>query len=230
MRVAVIQSNYLPWKGYFDIIHDVDTFIFYDDLQYTKNDWRNRNLIKTASGPQWLTIPVGSRAGRLICEVNLPDPSWQRVHWERLRQSYQRAPHFKRYATLLEDIYLGRRWDNLSVLNQYLIQLIATDLLGIRSSFMDSRQLAPEGRKLDRLIDLLKKAGATHYVSGPSARDYIDPVQFEQARIALEFKDYRGYPSYDQIHPPFSHQVSVLDLLFHQGPDAPWYIWGWRGN
>src|SRR5690349_15770355 len=112
MRVAVIQSNYIPWKGYFDIIHDVDVFIFYDDLQYTKNDWRNRNQIKSSYGLQWLTIPVGQRSDRLICDVQIADSGWQKKHWEKLRHSYARAPFFSRYAPFLEDIYLDAHWDN----------------------------------------------------------------------------------------------------------------------
>ena len=230
MRVAAIQSSYIPWKGYFDIIHDVDTFIFYDDLQYTKRDWRSRNRIKSASGPQWLTIPVGGRTDRLICDVAIEDPDWQKNHWGRLKQSYGRTPHFPRYAPLFEEIYLGQQWGNLSLLNQQLIQRIARDCLGIRTCFADSRQFVAEGRKLDRLIDLLKKAGASHYISGPSARAYIDPLQFEAAGIALEFKEYGNYPEYGQLYPPFTHEVTVLDLLFHEGANAPWYIWGWRGN
>ena len=230
MRVAVIQSNYIPWKGYFDIIHDVDVFIFYDDLQYTKNDWRNRNQIKSSHGLQWLTIPVGQRSDRLICDVQIADSGWQKKHWEKLRHSYARAPFFSRYAPFLEDIYLDAHWDNLSVLNQSLITRIAGECLGIPTRFRDSREFSPEGRKLDRLVDLLRKAGATHYISGPSARAYIEPEQFERAGIGLEFKDYGSYPEYEQLHPPFTHAVSVLDLLFHAGPEAPWYIWGWRGN
>src|SRR5579864_7157911 len=108
MRAAVLQSNYIPWKGYFDIIHDVDVFVFYDDVQYTKNDWRNRNRIKTAGGVQWLTVPTGSDINRRICDVSLPDPNWTRKHWRTLHQAYSHAPHFHRYESFLSEIYLER--------------------------------------------------------------------------------------------------------------------------
>src|SRR5574337_559225 len=228
MKVAVIQSNYVPWKGYFDIIHEVDVFVFHDDLQYTKNDWRNRNKIKSTVGPIWFTIPVGTSEHRLICDVEIRDPSWQRKHWNLLRANYANAPHFATYREFLADIYLARKWDKLSVLNQHLIKTISREILGIRTEFRDSRELGPEGAKLERLIDMLKKAGATSYLSGPAAKDYILPERFAAAGIELRWQDYSGYPEYPQQFPPFAHSVSILDLLLNVGADAPWYIWGWR--
>lgn len=227
-RVAVIQSNYLPWKGYFDIIHDVDEFIFYDDVQFTKNDWRTRNRIKTPQGVQWLSVPAGPGSDRLVCEVTLTDPRWQKKHWQSLRQNYSRAPHFDSCRAFLEHCYLGTTWTSLSDLNQYLIRHIATELLGITTTFGDSRRHAPQGQKLDRLLDLLIKAGATSYVSGPNARDYIDPARFAAAGIELRYKDYSDYPVHPQLYPPFEHAVSIVDLLCNTGPDAPEYIWGHR--
>lgn len=227
-RVAVLQSSYIPWKGYFDIIHDVDLFVFHDDLQYTKGDWRNRNRIKTPRGAEWLTIPVGTREDRLICEVEIRDRSWAAKHWRRIAQSYDRAPHFETYRPWFEEVYLGRAWESLSELNQHLIRGISRDLLGLRTEFADSRDLRPEGRKLDRLLDLIQKAGAGLYVSGPAARSYIDPARFEEIGVQLVWKDYSGYPEYPQAFPPFVHEVTVLDLLFHVGTEAPAHIWGWR--
>jgi hypothetical protein len=226
--VAVLQSNYIPWKGYFDIIHDVDEFIFYDDVQYTKGDWRNRNLIKTPKGTEWLTVPVGTNLDRLICEVAIEVPSWQARHWGIVQQHYSRAPHFSRYRSFFQEVYAASKWANLSVMNQHLITRISRELLGVRTEFRDSREYQPTGQKLERLFDLLQKAQATTYVSGPSAKDYIDPLRFEEAGIGLVWKDYSGYPEYPQFFGPFTHQVSILDLLFQVGPVAPEYIWGWR--
>lgn len=228
-KVVVLQSNYVPWKGYFDLINDADLFVFYDDLQYTKNDWRNRNKIKTEQGLQWLTIPVGTDSERLICDVQLLDPRWQRKHWEAIRQHYGKCRGFTQYRAFFEEVYIGRVWENLSQLNQYLIKYISHHILGVTTVFTDSRQYPIEGRKLDRLLNLVSKAGATHYISGPSARNYIEPDRFRQLGVELIWKDYSGYPEYEQKHPPFEHGVSILDLLFHVGSDAPWYIWGWRG-
>ena len=225
-RVAVLQSNYIPWKGYFDIIHDVDEFIFYDDVQYTKNDWRNRNRIKTPSGPQWLTIPVGQRLNRLVTEVALPENDWARDHWKRLAAAYAAAPYFEPLRPVLENIWLGMTWRTLSDLNQHLIRTIAQGLLGLRTHFRDSREFVLHGRRQERLLELLELAEADVYVSGPAARSYIDPDRFAAAGIELRWKDYSRYPEYPQMYPPFLHEVTVLDLLFHTGDDAPRFIWG----
>lgn len=228
MRVATIQSNYIPWKGYFDIIRDVDTFVFLDDVQFTVRDWRSRNRIKTKDGLKWLTVPVGSDTRRLIHEVAIPHGDWQAEHWGVIRQSYGKAPFFSHYRELFEEFYLGERWTSLSAMNQHLTRRIARECLGITTTFRDSREFEAQGRKLDRLVDLIRKAGATSYLSGPSARDYIDDARFEAEGIALEYMDYSGYPEYPQLYPPFEHAVSVLDVLFNVGPDAPYYLWGWR--
>lgn len=228
LRVAVLQSNYLPWKGYFDIVHDVDLFVFYDDVQFTKRDWRNRNKVKTSQGTAWLTVPVAYSDRRNIDEVRIPDPTWQRKHWQTLLQTYGKAPHFARYRAYFESVYLGQRWESLSELNQSLIRHIATEFLGCSTRFARSSDFGSEGARQDRLLDLLQRTGATWYLSGPAAQSYIEPERFEQAGIELAWKDYRGYPEYPQRFPPFEHGVTVLDLLFQCGPDAPQYIWGWR--
>ena len=227
-RVAAIQSSYIPWKGYFDIIHDVDLFLFYDDVQYTTRDWRTRNRIKTAARPAWLTIPVGADRNRLVCEVAINDDRWAEKHWKTIRHAYARAPFFAHYEEFFRERYMGTRWDNLSAFNQAMTVGIARNLLGITTAFRDSREFRSEGRRLDKLLDLLEKASATTYVTGPSAASYIDAERFREAGIDLIYKDYSGYPEYPQFHPPFEHGVSVIDLLFHTGPRAPEYIWGWR--
>ena len=227
-KVGVIQSNYIPWKGYFDIIHDVSLFIFYDDVQYTKNDWRNRNRVKTAQGLSWLTIPVGPREDRLICEVEIDNGSWNRKHWETIKQSYSKARYFKKFQGFFEYVYLEAKWTSLSELNQFLTRTISREFLGIQSEFRDSREFHAQGDKLDRLIDLLQKVGATLYVSGPTAKGYIDESRFRDAGIELVYKDYSGYPEYPQPFPPFEHAVSIVDVLINCGPDVPYYLWGWR--
>jgi hypothetical protein len=227
---AVLQSNYIPWKGYFDIIHDVDLFVFYDCVQFTPRDWRTRNKIKTAAGLPWLTIPVGADRSRPIHEVAIPAPDWQKRHWESLKQNYGKCPHYSRYRPWFEHVYLGTTWTSLSELNQSTIRHIAREFLGITTTFADSREYAAQGHKLERLIDLVRKTGATSYLSGPAARDYIVPESFAEQGVELLWKDYAGYPEYPQRFPPFEHGVTILDLLFNTGPDAPWYIWGWRSN
>ena len=227
-RVAINQSNYIPWKGYFDLIHDAALFVFYDDVQFTKNDWRNRNKLKTLSGSCWATIPVGSNLNRLIREVTPSGDLWQTKHWKTLNHLYGKAPYFKKYKNFLEHFYLDCKWENLSQINQYLIKHISQEYLGIKTRFLSSSELSKEGRRQERLLEMLSAAGAKTYVSGPAAKAYIEPEAFQKAEIDLIWKDYSGYPEYHQFYPPFRHDVSILDLLFHTGPDAPYYIWGWR--
>lgn len=227
-RIAIIQSSYIPWKGYFDIIHDVDEFIFLDDVQFTTRDWRTRNRIKTAQGPLWLSVPAGANRDRKICEVVLNNHAWQTKHWETIRHAYAAAPFFDRYRVFLEDIYLRTTWHSLSEMNQEIVTRIARDLLGIKTRMTDSRGYSVGGRRTDKLANLVIAAGGSHYLSGPTARDYIDPGIFARNGIQLEYKDYRGYPEYPQLHPPFEHAVSILDVLFHTGPEAPAHIWGHR--
>ncbi|MCB1880900.1 MAG: WbqC family protein [Chromatiaceae bacterium] len=228
LRVAILQSNYIPWKGYFDIINDVDLFVFYDDVQYTKNDWRNRNKVKISTGTNWLTVPVGPSRDRLICDVRITDQRWQKKHWETLWHCYGKAPFFSVHAPFFKDFYLSQSWTSLSELNQYLIKHISRKVLASETKFIDSREFMAEGSKQNRLLNILRKAGATQYISGPAAKNYIEEEQFISAGIELIWKDYSNYPEYPQFHPPFEHGVTILDLLFHTGPDAPYYIWGWR--
>ena len=224
-KVAIVQSNYIPWKGYFDLINSVDEFILFDDVQYTRRDWRNRNLIKTPRGLEWLTVPVAVKGHyhQKICDTQVSEPDWGAGHWASLVHNYARAPHFERYRAAFEALY-HRPERSLSALNHSLISAIC-GILGIATRIswsMDYRPLK-EG-KTERLLDLCKRAGAAEYLSGPAARDYLDGAQFEAAGVRLRFFDYAGYPEYPQRFGKFEHGVTVLDLLFNTGPDAPRYM------
>jgi hypothetical protein len=227
-KVAVLQSNYIPWKGYFDIIHDVDLFIFHDDLQYTKGDWRNRNKIVTPEGLKWLTIPVGTSEDRQIVQVEIPENDWQKKHWLTIERSYSKAPYFSRFRDFFFDVYMNRRWKYLYELDRYLITEISKKYLGINTEFADSRDYATSGAKQEKLLSLLKSAGAEYYLSGPAAKDYIKEDDFASSGIQLAWKDYSGYTEYKQQSPVFEHGVSIIDLLFNTGDKAPFYIWGTR--
>lgn len=224
MTVGVIQSNYIPWRGYFDIIGSVDLFIFHDDLQYTKGDWRNRNRIKTENGARWLTIPCGTDEKRLIHEVTLRDSAWQKQHWNLIRNSYSKAQFFDLYKELFQGVYLGKRWTNLSDLNQHLIKVVSKDILGLQAEFEDSRAFGLVKRKGERVIELLKKVGANAYLSGPAAKDYLDEKAFVDSRISLQWMDYSGYKEYRQLYPPFDNNVSIIDLIFNEGPRATQFL------
>lgn len=228
-KVAVLQSDYLPWKGYFDIIHDADEFIFYDEVQFTKNDWRNRNKILTPQGEVWLTVPVGmNKIHRLILDVQMKDSSWQKKHFATLKMAYHKSPHFRKYEEFFQFVYLEKQWEYLYELNRFLIEHIAQDFLKIATKFSDSRNFPTHGVKHEKLLSLVKAAHADIYVSGPAAKDYIIAEDYTNAGIQIIWKDYSGYPEYSQRAEKFNHFVSILDLLFNVGADAPYYIWGWR--
>lgn len=230
MKVVINQSNYLPWKGYFDLIHDAEVVIFLDDVQFTKNDWRNRNRFNGPNGPFWVTIPVGPDHHRRVCDVPLPTGSWREKHWRSLQQSYGRTPHFPAVGEFMRSVYARTDWGSLSAFNQEVIKSIARDFLGLTTRFLDAADLGVRGRNEDRVLDLLKAVGATTYISGPAARAYLNESRFADAEIRLVWKDYAGYPTYAQPHPQFAHDVSVLELLCCTGPAAPHYIWGWRST
>ena len=223
-KVVVLQSNYLPWKGYFDLISKADLFIFYDDVQFTKNDWRNRNKIKTPRGAEWISIPCGTDLKQLINEVTITKHDWQHDHWNRISMNYSKAAYFNLYKAFFEDFYLNAKWTNLSQLNQHLIVFIAKNFLGITTEFENSLSYHPTGVRMERLLDVLRKAGATEYISGPSARSYIAEDAFLRENIKLTWMDYSHYPEYRQQFPPFVHDVSIIDLLFNEGPDAIHYL------
>jgi hypothetical protein len=222
--VAVLQSNYLPWKGYFDIIRRADTVVFYDDVQFTKNDWRNRNRIKTRDGLLWISVPVGASISRRICDVALDDARWQARHHRTLVQEYGKAPFFDLLRPVLDEALLERRWTNLSELNQWFIRTFCGRFLDLSPEWLDSRHFSLEGTGADRLLALLRALGARRYVSGPAARAYIEEARFAQQGVEIEWMDYSRYPEYPQFHPPFEHSVSVVDLISHVGPEAPRFI------
>ncbi len=227
-RVAIVQSNYIPWKGYFDLIGLVDDFIVYDEVQYTKNDWRNRNRIKTATGPVWLTIPVATSGcfGQSVRNTMVVDGRWSRRHWCAMVQAYARAPFFEQYAQPLAELY-QRLADQpmLSEINVTLMRTIA-GWLGIPTRFHWSHDVErhPDEDRNGRLVALCRAFGADEYLSGPAARDYIDEGAFRRAGISVSYMDYSGYPAYPQRGGDFVHQVSVLDLLFNTGGFAPRYM------
>jgi hypothetical protein len=224
-RVAILQSNYIPWKGYFDLIASVDEFIIYDDMQYTRRDWRNRNQIKTPQGLQWLTVPVKVKGRYLqtVRETEIDDGDWAASHWRLLEQNYRRAPHFQSIAEWLEPLYCEMRHTHLSELNRLFLEAICRHL-GIKTVIRNSWDYRLIEGKTERLADICLQAGGNVYISGPAAQDYIVPEIFQMAGIELEWFDYSGYAEYPQLWGDFAHGVSILDLLFNCGRDAARYM------
>ena len=228
MNVVILQPSYIPWRGYFDQIRRADLFIFYDDVQYDKRGWRNRNQIKTVHGKQWLTIPAYSRGAQTM---NIPinqirivwDEPWNESHLKAITHSYQKTPYFAQYRPLLETFY-QRRDEFLADFTIDFIIALTRELGNTHTHFLRSSELTDiHGHKTDRLIQILRAVGATHYISGPSASDYIETEKFDEAGITLEYMEY-NYPEYPQLYPPFDPYVSVIDLLLMTGPKAPSYI------
>ncbi len=227
MNVVILQPSYIPWRGYFDQIRRADLFIFYDDVQYDKHGWRNRNQIKTTQGKQWLTIPVhsgGATEGLLIKDAKIDwSKPWAKNHWKALTFAYAKAPYFRRYAPLLEPFY--QRKD--SLLADFTIDLtvaLAREIGISAPRFMRSSEIPGiSGEKTDRLIQILQAVNAQHYLSGPSARDYIEADKFTRAGITLEYIGY-NYPEYPQLYPPYDPYITILDLLFMAGEQALSFI------
>ncbi|MDY6880521.1 MAG: WbqC family protein [Thermodesulfobacteriota bacterium] len=225
-RIAAIQSNYIPWKGYFDLINMADEFILYDDVQYTKKDWRNRNRIKTPNGLIWLTIPVKvkGRFHQKIRETAVSDYRWNRRHWNSIVCNYSRAKHFVAFRDVFEELYLDCNERLLSHINYRFLKTICR-ILGIdtRISFVMDYNLTEKG-KTAKIIEMCKKAGAGEYIVGPAAKAYIEEDLFRQENIKLRYMDYNGYPKYNQLYPPFTHHVSIIDLILNEGSDASKYM------
>jgi hypothetical protein len=232
VNVVILQPSYIPWRGYFDQIRRADLFVFYDDVQYDKRGWRNRNQIKTPRGKQWLTIPVYSRGAQTqnipINQIRIAwDDPWNETHLKAIQQSYSKALCFDQYQPLLETFY-RRRDEFLSDFTVAFTVALTRELGNTHTRFIRSSEIAGiKGQKTDRLIQILQAVGASHYISGPSARGYIEEEKFEQAGITFEYMQYE-YPEYPQLYPPFDSYVSILDLLFMTGAEAPDYFF--KGN
>uniref|UniRef100_A6VTI4 WbqC-like family protein n=1 Tax=Marinomonas sp. (strain MWYL1) TaxID=400668 RepID=A6VTI4_MARMS len=220
-KIAILQSNYIPWKGYFDLINMVDEFVLYDDMQYTRRDWRNRNKIKTPQGLKWLTIPVEVKGKyfQKINETQISELDWAVKHWQTIKQFYSKTPYFKEYKDVFESFYLNTIETDLSKVNFNLIQIVS-DILDIKTKLRWSSEFDLVDGQSEKLLSICQQAGANTYLSGPAAKDYFDESLAEKMGIKVEWMDYSGYPEYQQLHQPFEHGVTILDLIFNEGPNA----------
>lgn len=223
-KIAILQSNYIPWKGVFDMMNKVDTFVFFEDVDFTKRDWRIRNKIKTPEGEIWLTIPVKKASrGTKIYEIQISqEENWQEKHYKTITQYYKKAKYFEEYKWLLDKIYLEKKWENLSEFNIFSNILIAKEL-GIKTEFINSKDLKTSGTKDDKLIEICEKLEGNYYLSGPAAKDYINNEKFKNKNINLAYIKYE-YPEYKQLYGEFNHYLSVFDVLFNCGKDVQDYI------
>lgn len=224
MKVGIIQSSYIPWRGYFDFIDDVDLFVFLDDVQYTRRDWRNRNKIKTPQGLLWLSVPVAF--SRNVSQINIEDveidysQKWVKKHINSIKHCYSKAKYYRRFASNFFE-QISKEYTTISSLNVAVCKWVL-EQLNINTKTRLSSEIYSVGSKTNKLIDILSSVKADTYLSGPSAKKYLDLSQFESAGIKLEFKTYR-YLDYPQLHGRFEPFVSILDLLFNCGAESRSY-------
>lgn len=220
-KILITQSNYIPWKGYFDAINLVDEVVLYDDVQFTRRDWRNRNMIKTSSGVNWLSIPVEVKGKffQKIRDTRINEQKWNEKHWKTLNVNYSKAPYFKELRDFVENLYVKATMPYLSEVNYWFLTEISK-WLGSRATFQFSDQFdLQEENSTQRLINICKHAGASHYFSGPAAKAYLEEDRFLKEKIHISYMDYSDYAEYPQLHPPFTHFVTILDLLFNTGKE-----------
>jgi len=200
-KIIITQSNYIPWKGYFDSINIADEFILYDDMQFTRRDWRNRNQIKTRDGIKWLSIPVEVKGKyyQKINETKISEPDWAEKHWNTILHNYSKAKYFNEYKKLFEELYLNNKEEYLSKVNYNFLKTVC-EILGIKTKMIWSEEFNLLEEKTERLVDICKKRGATDYYSGPAAKAYMNEELFEKENIKVHYFDYSGYPEYNQLH------------------------------
>lgn len=219
-RLAILQPSYLPWLGYFDQIDRVDMFVFYDDVQYDKNGWRNRNRLKGPNGPTWLTVPVkhSGRGSQRICDVEIDNQhNWQEKHLRSISQFYAKAPYRQHYLNDLTDL-LAQPWSHLAELDIALIELF-NGWLGLSTTLVRATSLDIGGDRNERLINICRHFAADHYLSGNAAQSYVDLEAFAAAGIQVEWQDY-SHPVYPQLHGPFVSHLSILDLVMNTGAES----------
>lgn len=216
MRVAISQSNYLPWRGYFGIINNVECFVFLDEVQFTSRDWRSRNQIRTENGLSWLSIPVGNSRSRKISDVPLPKNGWNISHKDKVLLSYHKSINYEFGKSYVEDIYNIEQFHYLSEYNQFWIQKISKEIFGLNTRFIDSTEVPHHGTASDLILSICQSLEATEYLSGPAGLNYLDLNSFKKSGISVKIADYSGLPTYSQIHGTFHGQVSVVDLIFNE--------------
>lgn len=221
MRIGILQPGYLPWLGFFEQMYRSDIFVIYDDVQYNKHSWRNRNRIKTANGVQWLTVPVLVKFNGLplINEVKIDNKlNWRKKHLFSIKQNYSKAPFYKKYIDIFRDAY-SRDWEYLIDINMYFIYELAK-CLGINNKkIVRSSTLDVVGNRIERLVSICKVFRADTFYEGAVGRNYLDEKYFAEHGIKLEYQDYK-HPIYNQLYKDFVPYLSVIDLLFNHGEES----------
>ena len=220
MRVTILQPSYLPWLGFFEQMSRSDKFVLLDDVQYTRRDWRNRNRVRVNEGWTWLTVPVlqKNKFAQNLLDTRIDNSlPWRKKHLQTLRQHYCKAPFFEKYFSRCQKLY-EKDWEVLFDLCLETIVFLREEL-GIETPLLRSSEMKTCGEKTGRLLSICQKQGATHYLSGESARDYILEEDFSRQNIELEYQKYE-HPKYPQRYSGFVPQLSAIDLLFNYGEQS----------
>lgn len=224
-KVIITQSNYIPWKGYFSAMREATHLVLYDDMQYTKRDWRNRNMLITPNGPKWLSIPIEVKGKyyQKINEARVSDLEWGSKHWNFIKSNYKNSPYFNEYKDYFEDLYLNPPSEFLSEINLAFIKKIIK-LLDIDIKIIASKEFELKGDKTEKLVNICKELNADKYYTGPAAKNYMDERLFIRNNIEIEYYNFSGYSEYKQQWNGFDHSVSILDMFFNLGPKTIKYF------
>lgn len=224
-KLIITQSNYIPWKGYFSYMRKATHFVVYDDMQYTKRDWRNRNKLITPQGIKWLSIPIDVKGkfNQKINEAKVADINWGSDHWNFIETNYRNAPYFEKYVETFKPLYLNPPSEYLSDINLAFIKEILK-LLSIDIKIIKSSEFRLVGDKTEKLVNICKELGAVEYYTGPAAKEYMDEAKFIENNIKVEYYSLEGYPIYKQTYGEFDHYVSILDMFFNLGDETNKYF------
>lgn len=225
MKVMITQSNYIPWKGFFDSIAAVDCYVVFDEMQYTKRDWRNRNKIKTDQGLKWMTVPVEVKGKfyQKINETKLANQDWQKSHLGQLKHHYKNSKCFNEIFPWIEELFLNCHYNTISEVNLYFIQAICR-FLNIETKILYSKDFKLVENKTQRLVDICCALQATSYHTGSAAKNYMEEDLFKKKNISVNYWDYSGYKEYQQLFSPFEHGVTIFDLLLNEGSNSPNFL------
>jgi hypothetical protein len=217
MKIAIHQPQYLPWSGYFNKILQSDIFVFLDDVQYKKNEWQNRNRIKSPNGEVWLTVPVHYNFGQKINEIEIDNKFlWRKDHLKTMRFNYQKAKNFSDFYPYIENL-LNKEYKMLVDVNIDSIKMILS-YLNIDKKIVKSSELKVEGEKTQRLVNICKVLNADIYISGSGAKDYLIVEEFEKNNIQVIFQEYHT-PEYPQLFGNFIPNLSIIDMIFNVGKE-----------
>ena len=219
MVIGILQPGYLPWLGFFEQLYKSDVFVIYDDVQYDKNGWRNRNRIKTANGIQWLTVPVTLKFQDYIKDVHIDNKTnWRKKHISALKLNYAKSPYLKNYIPIFEEAY-AREWEMLIDLDMFFIEKLALAIGIEEKKIIKASDLKIEGGRIDRLMKICKHCGADIFYEGAAGTNYINAEDFASQGIKVEFQDYK-HPVYSQPYGDFVPYMSAIDMLFNCGPES----------